>query len=278
MASQDFDLTVQRNSDELDIQKVLGPNSAEAGKPVIWTVVVKNIGSKEQEDVYVKVFAPELGLSVEERAGDIKAEDEDGDEDTATVDVPLRIPKDAVEGNYQVFVKVYNDDTENVVTKNLWVDGSKRVTASTEVVPVKRNLEIKQGATGVYQLTILNLGDAAQIYTVNVEGLEGWASYQVNPLSVKLNPQTSQVLSLGLTVSENALEGEHAFTAKVMSNGNEVRSLSLSTDVAKGSSGVSGMLVSVVVLAIVLIVLLALLVKLRKSDDEDLEESEESYY
>jgi len=276
LASADFDLTVQRKSDDLEIQKVLGPSSAEAGKPVIWTVVVKNIGSKEQEDVYVKIVSPELGLLVEERAGDIEATDEDEDEDVSTVDVPLRLPKDAYDGTYAVKVTVYNDDFEVTATKSLKVDGTKKAEDSTEVVPVARNLAVEQGATGVYQLTLLNLGNSEQTYSLSVEGLEGWASYQANPLSVVLSPQSNRVVDLGLTVSENALVGEHAFEVKVLSNGEEVREIALTTEVKESSSGVSGMLVSVIVLAIVLIVLIVLLVKMRRPDE--VEESEESYY
>ena len=277
LVNVDFDVKAQRQNDLLEIQKVLGTNSAEAGKPLFWTVVVKNIGSDEQEDVYVKITSPELGLSVEERAGDIEAEDDDEDEDTATVDVPLRIPADAVEGTYSLIVEVYNDDFEVSTTKSLQVSGAKKAADSTEVVPVSKDLEVKQGDTGTYELTLLNLGNSAQTYTLSVSGLDGWATSQVNPLSVKLNPQASQVLDLGLTVSENALVGDHAFNVKVFSDGKEVKSLALTTQVQGASKGVSTMLTSVVVLAIVLVVLLVLLVKLRKSDEE-IEESEESYY
>ncbi|MFC1686304.1 FixG Ig-like domain-containing protein, partial [Nanoarchaeota archaeon] len=268
---------VQRENDLLEIQKVLGSSTGEAGKPLTWTVVVKNIGSDEQEDVYVKVTSPELGLSVEERAGDIEATDDDEDEDVATVGVPLRIPADAVEGTYTLFVKVYNDDVESTSTKTLQVSGTKKAADSTEVVPVEQNLVLKQGKAGTYELTLLNLGNSAQTYTLSVSGLDGWATHQVNPLSVKLNPQASQVVNVGLTVSENALMGQHAFNVKVFSDGKEVKDLTLTTQVEGASKEVNTMLISVVVLAIVLLVLLVLLVKLRKADDE-LEESEESYY
>ena len=279
LASSDFELTVQRKSDLLEIQKVFGPTSLEAGgKAVFWTVVIKNIGSDEQEDVYVKVSSPELGLLVEERAGDIEATDDDGDEDVATVDIPLRVEdKNAVEGTYTLYVKVYNDDVEITTTRTLQLSGAKAVTASTEVVPVKKSLEVRQGETGIYKLNLLNLGNSAQTYTLQVEGLGGWAIYQINPLSLTLGPQVSQAIDVGLTVSEDALVGEHAFTVKVLSNGKEVRSVALTTEVEKASKGVSGMVISVVVLAVVLVVLLTLLAKLRKSDEE-VEESEESYY
>jgi len=278
LATKDFVLTVQRKSELLEIQKVLGPSMGEAGKPTLWSVVVKNVGSHDQDDVYVRITSPELGLDVEERAGDIKASDDEEDEDVGTVDIPLRLPKDAVEGKYTLTVKAYNDDVETTSTKTLWVSGAKKAADSTEVVAVAKSLEIKQGETGLFQLNLLNLGNNAQTYTLAVTGLDGWATYQVNPLSVKLSPQSSEMINLGLTVSESALAGEHSLRVVVLSDGKEVRELTLTANVQKNNSGMSAMLVSVVVLAVVLVVLLSLLVKLRKSDDVESLENEESYY
>ncbi len=277
LAVQDFELLVQRNNDNLEIQEVLGSSTAEAGKATKLTVVVKNTGADEQEDVYVRVTSPELGIDVKERAGDIESMDDDADEDVATVDVPLRIPKEAVEGKYTLNIKVYNKNVETSATKTLWVSGAKKAADSTEVVPVVKSLDVSQGATGVYQLNLLNLGNSAQTYTLSVEGLDGWATAQVNPLSLKLNPQASQTVGVGLTVSENALVGEHSVTVKVLSDGKEVRSVTLTANVKEQGVKVNTMLISVVVLAVVLVVLLVLLVKLRKSDEE-MTASEESYY
>lgn len=278
LATQDYKLTVQRKGELFEIQKVLGPATGDAGKPVIWTVVVKNTGSHNQSDVYVKVTSPELGLNVEERAGDVRSSDASADEDVATVDIPLRLPKDAVDGTYTFKVEAYNDNVDVSTTKTLLVNGVTKPTDSTEVVPVAQNLDIKQGETGVFQLNLLNLGNSAQTYNFAVEGLDGWSTYQVNPVSVTLNPQANQLVNLGLTVSGNALVGEHSLRVNVLSDGKVVRDLTLAVNVQANKNGVNAMLVSVIVLAIVLVVLLVLLVKLRKSDDVESFDNEESYY
>jgi len=252
------------------------PSVLEAGKTAKMTVVIKNIGSDKQEDVYLKISSAELGLSEKEYAGDIEAMDEDDNEDVATIDVPLRISKDALEGTYALKVEVYNDNFEAKTTETVSVNGIQKAADSTDVVAVEKSLDLKQGSTGVYQLHLLNLGNAAQTYTVSVTGIDGWASYDVNPLSVKLNPDSSQLVDLALAVSDKAMVGEHTFAVAVESDGKTVKELTLTTNIEKSTWKVDAMLVSVVVLAIVLVVLVSILVKSRKSEDET--EVEESYY
>jgi len=276
LESAEYELTVQRTNDLLEIQKIIVPSVLEAGKPAKMTVVIKNIGSDEQEDVYLKISSTELGLYEEEYAGDIQAMDEDDNADVATIDVPLRISKDALEGTYSLKVEVSNDNVDVKTTKTVTVNGIQKAADSTDVVAVDRSLDLKQGSTGVYELQLLNLGNAAQTYTVSVSGIDGWASYDVNPLSVKLNPDASQLVDLALTVSDKAMTGEHTFTVAVESDGKTVKEVTLTTNVAKSTWKVDTMLISVVVLAIVLVALVTVLVKSRKSEDET--EVEESYY
>lgn len=276
LESGTFDLALQRKNDVLEVQKVMLPSTLEAGKPAFMTVVLKNIGSDDQDDVYVKVTSSELGLNEEERAGDIAAQDDDEDEDTATLEIPLRISKDALEGTYTFKIKAYNDNVEVETSKTVFIKGVKKAADSTEVVPVVSSMSLKQGSSGVYKISLLNLGNAAQTYSVSVEGLDGWATYEVNPLKVTLSPDSNQLVDLALTVSDKALVGGHAFTVKVNSDGKEVRELTLTANIEKNTWKIDAMLVSVVVLALVLVVLVAVLVRSRSSGGET--EAEESYY
>ncbi len=275
LESTTVDLNLQRENDLLEIQKVMVPSFLEAGKPAIMTVVLKNIGSDEQEDVYVKVQSKELGLELEERAGDIASMDDDEDEDTATVDFPIRIPKDAYEGVYTFIIEAYNDNVEVSTTKTVSIEGIKKAEDTTEVVPMQKSLNIKQGSSGTYSISVLNLGDSAQTYSISLEGLDGWASYQTIPLGVKVGPEASQLIEVVLSVSDKALLGEHAFTVSIESNGEVVKELPLTANVEK-SNKINAMLISVIVLAIVLVALVIILVKTRKSEDDA--ELEESYY
>jgi len=274
--SAEYELTVQRQNDLVEIQRVIVPSVLEAGKAAKMTVVLKNIGSDEQEDLYLKISSTELGLFEEEYVGDLEAMDEDDNEDVATIDVPLRISNGALEGTYALKVQVYNDNLEVMTTKTVTVNGIQKAADSTDVVAVEGSLDLKQGQTGVYQLHLLNLGNDAQTYTVSVTGIDGWASYDVNPLSVKLNPDSSQLVDLALTVSDKAMVGKHTFTVAVDSDGKTVKEMTLTTNIEQSTWKVDAMLTSVVVLALILVALVAFLVRSRKSEDET--EVEESYY
>ena len=279
IASAQYQLTVQRADDEVEIQKVM-TSYAKAGEPLIVTVVVKNTGSDAIDDVYAKVSIPELGSNVfaEERMGDVASVDTDEDEDTATKDIALRIPVDAEDGTYTLKVEVYNDNDDVSVstTKSIYLDGITPAEKFVEVVPTTVSQDVEQGKTATYNLRIANIGDATKTFSISVEGTEGWATSKVNPLDVTLSPESSQVVTVVITAANNALAGEHKFAVEVSSD-DAVKSVSLTANVNENSGKVDALLISVIVLAIVLVVLIAILVKTRKAGDE-LAEAEESYY
>ena len=273
-----FDVFVTRANDAVQIQKVM-TTFAKAGSPVLVTVVAKNIGSDDLEDVYVRVSIPELGPSctTEDRLGDIASTDKGEDEDVATADIPLRIPANAEDGTYTLKVEIYNDKDDVAVsaTKDIVIDGVAPAEKFVEVVPALISQDIAQGKTATYNLRVANLGDSAKTFSVFVEGTDGWATYQLNPLVVTIAPDASQTITVAVTVADNALIGEHKLTAKVKSD-DAVKSVALTANVKEKTIGIDTLLISVIVLAVVLVILIAILVKTRKADESI--EAEESYY
>lgn len=275
--SQQFKLTVQRADDNLEIQKVMA-TPANAGEPVIVTVVAKNIGADDLEDVYVRVSIPDLNIVAEERMGDILASDKGEDEDVATKDVALVIPDNAGFGNYALKVEVYDDD-DNVditSTESIYINGVAPAEKFVEVVPTLASQSMNQGDTATYTLRVANIGDTTKAFNVLVTGTEGWSAYELNPLSITLAPESSTLVTVAVTAADKALTGEHRFTVKVKSD-NAERTVALTANVDEKAGGVDALMISVIVLAIVLVILVVVLVKTRKSSDE-MAEAEESYY
>jgi len=274
---QQFEVTVQRANKEIQIQKVI-TTYAKAGSPTLVTVVAKNTGSNNIDDVYVRVLIPKLGLVAEERLGDIAAIDEGEDEDVATADVPLRIPEKAEDGTYSLVVEIYSDngDIETSATKSIVINGVPPAEKFVEVVPTLISQNVDQGKTAIYGLRIANLDTSTKTFTISVEGTDGWATYQLNPLVVTLASESGQTITVAVTANNNALIGEHKFNVNVKSDDAE-KSISLTANVGERAVGIDALLISVIVLAIVLIILIAVLVKTRKAGDEGIE-TEESYY
>lgn len=276
IAYRAFDVAVTRANTDLQIQKVM-TTFAKAGSPVLVTVVAKNIGSDDLEDVYAKVSIPELGIFTEERLGDIASTDNGDDEDVATADIPLRIPANAEDGTYTLNVELYNDKDDVTVsaTKDIVIDGVAAAEKFVEVVPTLVSQDIGQGETATYVLRVANLGDSAKTFSVSVDGTDGWATSQVSPLVVTIAPDTSQTITVAVTVANNALIGKHELVANVKSD-DAVKSIALTANVKEKTIGIDALLISVIVLAVVLVILIAILVKTRKADESI--EAEESYY
>jgi uncharacterized membrane protein len=269
----EFPVIVQRTNDLLSIQKVI-KTTAEAGKSTLVTVVVKNTGADSQQDVYAKVSIPELGISTEERIGDLVAVDEGDKDDTGEAQLALSIPSTAADGTYSMVVTAYNDNVKITQTESLKVKGIAGTTMeASEVVPQVLSQEIGQGKSVSYGVIIGNLANSAQTYSVEVTGTDGWATYAVTPLKVTLNGKDSQIVDVKLTATADAMVGQHTFTIAVKNGDQTVKQLTMTANV-KGSQTIDAMLISVIVLAVILVVLILILIKSRKPETE----TEESYY
>jgi uncharacterized membrane protein len=276
IAQAEFPVSVQRSNDLLEVQEVM-KTTAEAGKTTLVTVVVKNIGADLQDDVYVKVTIPELGIAKKERVGDLVAVDVDDKDDTSTVDIPLSIPSNAADGTYSMIVTAYNKNTEVSRTESLKVKGiSGTKMDASEVVPQVVSQEIAQGKSVNYGIIIGNLADSAQTYSVEVTGTDGWASYAVSPLKVTLNGKDSQIVDVMLIANKDSMAGQHSFIVTVKSDSQTVKQLALTANVKASKGTIDAMLISVIILAVILVILIIILIKSKKSDVST--ETEESYY
>jgi len=274
--SAEFPVAVQRTNDLLDVQKVI-KTTAEAGKTTLVTVIVKNTGSDKQEDIYVKVTIPQLGVAAEQRLGDLVAIDTDDQNDASTVDVPLRIPSNAADGTYSLIVTASNGNVEVSKTDSIKVKGVLAKMDASEVVPQVSSQAIEQGKSVNYGITVSNLAENIQTYSVEVSGTDGWATYDVSPLKVTLDSKDSHVVNVMLTADAKAMIGAHTFVVTVKdANDQVVKQMTITADVKASKAKIDAMLVSVIVLAVVLLILVIILVKSKKAETGT--ETEESYY
>jgi uncharacterized membrane protein len=112
LEAKSFDLMVQRTDDQLQIQKVLKSQTIEAGNTFTADVVVKNTGSDQMNDVYVRMSIPELGLATEGRVGDLVSVDSATKDDTNSVRLSLNVPADTANGSYSLELKAYQINSD----------------------------------------------------------------------------------------------------------------------------------------------------------------------
>src|SRR3989344_4045552 len=109
-----FPLNVESARHSVEIADVsFSPSlTVKAGRSLLATVLVENVGENTEEDVKVTVAVPELGLTASEYVDEVEADDqEDVDE------MFLQIPADAKTGQYTVKVTAQYDDLRETVSK-----------------------------------------------------------------------------------------------------------------------------------------------------------------
>ncbi len=256
--------------------------TVKAGKSLLSTVLVENVGDNAEEDVKVTVAVPELGLSASEYLDEVAADDkEDADE------MFLAIPFDAKAGEYAVKVTVQYDDLEESVTETftLKVVDSETVkpqlkSGKTVLATGPETQSVAAGKTATYAVALTNDGSASKAYAVEV-ATGDWATASVSEKLVVLEPGKSAVVYVDLTAADDATAGEHLASLTVKSGSDVLAVETLKAAVtapAKADSETSlrnGLEIALVVL-VVLLVLLGLVIgfsRLRKDDD-----GEEKYY
>jgi len=221
----------------LDSLEVVG--TASCGSSVQVTGEVWNIGDDDEEDVYVKVYSTELGISQRVDVGDIDSFD------SKDFLVNLDIPDNAETGKaYDLTFLVYDEDDDIFENDNgdqsqftlpLQVTG-----ACTNLPPVSVTANLQSSAVAGQELDILatikNTASTTQTFNLELTGYENWASLvSVDKTAFTLTAGQSQNVLIKLKVNAG-VSGEQNFNI-VMKQGTKVLTQPVSVSVqGKGFS------------------------------------------
>lgn len=287
-------LKIEEARHDLKISDVLlrPGSSIEAGKPLFVGVRVENLGAKKENDVKVSVTIPELGLSVADYLDRLYTEEqEDADSDTKNSaqldDLFVTIPEDVVAGDYKLVVKLsYNRGREEIsAEKTISVicnkgtgagclecsttsgqttceSGNKQTSNVEAIVSIDTTTQtIAQGEGAVYKVAFANLGKTAKVYSLNVAGINSWATARVDPASIVVAPGETGEMYAYVSANENAAEGAHNFKIQVKSAGSVIKEVAVEANVTGATNGFGwsnlrkGLMVTFIVLLVVLVVL-----------------------
>ncbi len=254
----------------------------DAGDTIYADVVVKNRGNYQAEDVYVQLAIKELGISRTVYIGDLEPNDDDDDEDAKEVTVALQLPQSMKAGTYFLEVSAFNDEVSDEAVGNIIVGGyqsapEEQQPGKVEVSAQVSSNEVEQGKGAVYAVLVANFGSTSQNFIVETVGTEGWATTTVTPQTFTLAPGQSKLVNIYLAAGEEAVVGEHIFSAKVR-YGSESKQYSLTANVTKSAGEINWKLILMIigiVLAVAIIVLLIILLTAKKKPAT---ETSESYY
>lgn len=189
-----------------------------------------NIGSKDQDDVYLNMYNRELGLNQRVELGDIDSFD------SKTFNTQIKIPGNATDKTYSVLVSVYDKD-DDIYESNkgsddktsdfaipVKVEGCKKQSASITAELSSETPKAVIGRQVIVEATIKNTGNTATTYTVDITGNSEWSSLaDIDPKTITLNAGESKRVDIYLDIDSDAEAGDKEFTIKTNQGEQKVR-------------------------------------------------------
>ena len=266
---------VQRKSYSLEFLSVESPSRISAGEVLPIEVVVKNRGSHDAQDTFVKVGITELGIIKTIFLEDLSAIESTNDEiedDAIAGRVLLAIPASAAPGLYTVEVKTYNDDSETTAVRRVEIVSGN---ANSGIVASPASRTFSAGQNGKYSLTIVNSGNKILVYNLVTESDNGLA-VDMDEAVVVIPAGSSKSVDLTAVA---AREGLYNFKVTVLdSDSNVVGEKSFVANVEGKTVSGNAAVVLTIILAIVFVVLLVVLIVLLTRKPAKADEAGESYY
>ncbi len=233
---QTFDLKLDPVRDSLEISDILlSQETVNAGSVLTVVVRIANFGSGDEDNVRIEAEIPELGVKQVAYVDEVQADDEESSEE-----LYLRIPAGAGSGVYSLNVKVSYDRKHQETTSSVQIS----IRNNTEDEP-KTKTVILLGSTlasasadrpAVYPVTITNYAKSTKVFTLSVEGADGWADVQVNPASTILaDPQENIHFAVVVTPNKGISAGIRVLTLDIIDRNHSIKQVPLTVNVLESS-------------------------------------------
>ncbi len=222
---------------------VLNPSeNIEAGRSLLASVHLKNIGDKNEQDLKVTVEIPDIDLTATDYIKEVKS-----DESATSQEMFFRIPACVKSGTYPVQVVVEYMDGYRSVTKeqSIKIIGSSTcglqnpsVTQPAIVTVSPSSTSLMQGQGGNYiTIAITNPSTTSKSFIVVADSQSG-VQTRFSPSNVVVVPQGGmQSVYLFLAADTNAPKGSQALTVTVKDMaGSVVSSSAIRVDVTPSSA------------------------------------------
>ncbi len=247
-------------------------DEVQAGRAILATVRVKNLGDSQEDDVKIRVSIPELGVS----ATPDFVDELDADESATSEEFFLKLSSCAKPGVYDVVAEVTYDQGDEKVTarKSVTVTkgmcdavsepGQTQVSGKTTIAySAETQSAVAGGSAASYPITITNSGASTKAFVLSIDGAE-WADFKVSPSNlVTVKAGTTQTVYVLASAKAGTQAGERVFTVSVKDSSDTVlQTLALKADVVSSASGASSSIRSALTIALVVIVAILVLVGL----------------
>lgn len=291
--TQSFRIKVTPTAHEVVIRDLsISPeDTVQAGRAILATVRVKNLGDKTERDVKARVSIPELGVTATpDFIDELKSE-----ESATSEEFFLRVDQCARPGTYDVRADVTFEEGDKTVTARKQITVTKGPCEATGPSSVSakgvklvynaepQNVEVG-GAAVSYPITITNDGTETKTYSLSVIGAD-WATVRLSPSNiVTVKPGDSQTVIVFVSAKGSAAAGGQALTLRVKDQAGDVlKDVSLSANVMESAgAGTAGLVqllqLGLIVLIVVLVVVGVVVAFRRMKGPGQGEEGTQTYY
>ena len=227
---------------------ILNPTgSIEAGRSLLVSVRMKNLGDKDEDDIKVTVNIPDLGLTASDFVKEVQA-----DESATSEELFFRIPACARAGTYPVEIELEYDDGFRSVTEEqeLTVTASSLCTQQNQDEPSIQpqiavspgTLEIVKGEGGAYfTASVTNSQATSKSFYLSAEGANGLQIRFSPSNAVIVQPGDMQNVFVYVAADKNTPVGSQVLTISVKdSTGKSLKSQAVRVDVKQGSAASPG--------------------------------------
>ena len=274
-----IDLTVQRESYQIQILSVQIQSEVKAGTSVPIDVVLKNRGRQSADDNFLKVSIPELGIETRTYFGDLSPIDQGGNvpdkDDAVERRAFLKVPSNVPAGLYTLQLEAYNADSSAKMERKLVILGAGE---DTKIVSSATTKTFQTGEKQIYRMTVVNKGTSVGVYEISINAPKE-LNVEADESVIVVPAGSSRDVELTADSSE---EGVYSFSASVQTeNGQTIEEKNFKANVqgnGKGSVANNTTVLLTVILAIVFVVLLVVLIVLLTRKPAKTEEFGESYY
>jgi len=249
-----------------------------AGEIFTASVGLSNEGYENEEDVYVKMSIPALGLATRTDRFDLYTQKNSDDEEYTKLhkQMFMQLPLNVPSGVYDVYFTVYFNDGDDVKESVYSLIVGSGQAYDSQITMDSDYQVTSAGKAIVYKI----LFDNPNVdYDVEVTGLN-FGTYEV-----RTEDDTAYVF---VSVDEDANDGEYNFTVAVKAGSNVLEEFDVTTKVTEGNSDVSyssvkqGLEIGFAVLLVILVILGIILVAKRLGKGDEIEEpmldEDQTYY
>ncbi|RLE38939.1 hypothetical protein DRJ17_02475 [Candidatus Woesearchaeota archaeon] len=265
---------------------ILSPmNSVKAGRSLLTTVRIENVGEEDSDGIKVTASIPELGVSASDYIDELDAK-----EKTTSEELYLRIPADAESGSYDLVVTAKYFDgrretSEKATVQVIGAEVQKELPATSVVSRTNTKTIVKGEGGALYEIAITNGAAETRTFVISADDIE-WGTIQVRPENViSIASGATKSVLVYVTADKDAVEGLQDFAVKVESGDDVSELVTLSANITAGEKGglssgwKTGLIIALIVLVVILVIL-GLVIgfsKLKGNEEEGFEESQ-TYY